>query len=82
MREIEAQDMKNRKDIEVNTRRRERKNNNTNLKVWKLRELQRIKRDREQREASKIKQAQIEVRRNMTDSEVVAEKTVDGQMGK
>ncbi|KAI8841346.1 splicing factor, Prp19-binding domain-containing protein [Chytridium lagenaria] len=41
--------------------------------AWKLRELTRIKRDREEQDALDREKAEIERRRNMTDAEVIAE---------
>jgi microfibrillar-associated protein 1 len=41
---------------------------------WRLRELQRVRRDREEREKMKQEQLEVESRRGMTDQEVLAEK--------
>jgi len=41
---------------------------------WRLRELQRVRRDREEREKMKQEQMEVEARRGMTDQEVLAEK--------
>ncbi|KAJ3107560.1 hypothetical protein HDU97_003865 [Phlyctochytrium planicorne] len=41
--------------------------------AWKLRELQRIKRDREEQEAVEQEKLEIERRRNMTDAELIEE---------
>lgn len=49
--------------------------------AWKIRELIRIKRDREQREYRLVDAEDIERRRNMTDSQIESENTADGKMG-
>jgi len=41
---------------------------------WRLRELQRVRRDKEEREKMKNEQMEIEARRGMTDDEVMVEK--------
>jgi microfibrillar-associated protein 1 len=46
---------------------------------WRLRELKRIKRDKEERQVHEREKLEVERRRGMTDSQVVAE---DQQMGK
>ena len=50
------------------------------LDGWKIRELLRIKRDREQREYRLIDDDDIERRRNMTDEQVAEENTKDGKL--
>jgi microfibrillar-associated protein 1 len=73
-REIEAEEMKAKDEIDVNTDDEGEEEQQREFEMWKLRELQRIKRDREQREAARLERAQIEARRGMTDDEVIADK--------
>jgi len=71
-REIEADEMRGVDEVDVDTD--DEAEGETEYECWKLRELQRIKRDREQRELVKLELAQIESRRGMSDAEVIAEK--------
>eukprot|EP01127_Copromyxa_protea_P005389 TRINITY_DN15327_c0_g1_i1.p1 TRINITY_DN15327_c0_g1~~TRINITY_DN15327_c0_g1_i1.p1 ORF type:complete len:426 (-),score=144.07 TRINITY_DN15327_c0_g1_i1:993-2195(-) len=73
-REIEAAEMKAPDEIDVDTEDEGEEEQQQEFELWKLRELQRIKRDREQREAARLERAQIESRRGMTDEQVIAEK--------
>jgi len=47
-----------------------------------LRELQRIRRDREERDAMKKEREEAEARRNMSDAEIAALKAKDGLLDK
>ncbi|KAJ3259105.1 Microfibrillar-associated protein 1 [Boothiomyces macroporosus] len=49
--------------------------------AWKIRELSRIKRDREEREMRLVDQDDIERRREMTDEQVLEENKADGKIG-
>lgn len=82
VREIESADMQKREEIDVRTDDENEEETEREFEMWKLRELQRIKRDREQREAARLEKAQIEARRGMTDEEVIAEKTRLGEYEK
>ncbi|KAJ3163521.1 Microfibrillar-associated protein 1 [Geranomyces michiganensis] len=48
--------------------------------AWKLRELRRIKRDREEADAREAAIEDLERRRNMTDAEIMAEKRKEGTL--
>ncbi|KAJ3368768.1 Microfibrillar-associated protein 1 [Kappamyces sp. JEL0680] len=48
--------------------------------AWKIRELLRIKRDREQREYRLVDAEDIERRRNMTDDQIASENRSDGKL--
>jgi microfibrillar-associated protein 1 len=48
---------------------------------WKLRELLRIKRDREERQNRLVDEEDIERRRNMTDEQIAEENKDDGKLG-
>ncbi|KAI9013262.1 splicing factor, Prp19-binding domain-containing protein [Gaertneriomyces semiglobifer] len=50
--------------------------------AWRLRELLRIKRDREEQDARDEEKADIERRRNMSDKEIMAEKKKEGLIGR
>ena len=47
-----------------------------------MRELQRIRRDREERDAMKKEREEAEARRNMSDAEIAALKAKDGLLDK
>jgi microfibrillar-associated protein 1 len=49
--------------------------------AWKLRELLRIKRDREERDRRLVDEEDIERRRNMTDDQIRKENELDGTLG-
>ncbi len=49
--------------------------------AWKIRELLRIKRDRELREFRLVDEEDIERRRNMTDEQIAEENKADGKLG-
>lgn len=49
--------------------------------AWKIRELLRIKRDKEQREYRLVDDQDIERRRNMSDSQIERENIEDGKLG-
>ncbi|KAJ3270863.1 hypothetical protein HDV01_007334, partial [Terramyces sp. JEL0728] len=49
--------------------------------AWKIRELSRIKRDREEREMRLVDEEDIERRREMTDEQVLEENKADGKVG-
>ncbi|KAJ3320248.1 Microfibrillar-associated protein 1 [Boothiomyces sp. JEL0866] len=51
------------------------------LIAWKIRELSRIKRDREEREMRLVDQDDIDRRREMTDEQVLEENKADGKIG-
>ena len=48
------------------------------MAAWKIRELLRIKRDREEREYRLVDEQDIERRRNMSDSQIESENIQDG----
>jgi microfibrillar-associated protein 1 len=55
-------------------------NEEEEISAWKIRELLRIKRDKEQREYRLVDDVDIERRRNMTDDQIASENKDDGKL--